>query len=179
MFVIFFFTDFICFIRTAQMALQNVMCVCAQIDHFEGFRPEWCISSMIYSRDTPFWSGTLNLFCCMHSKVTFCSSAVGHGLTNHKKYKLFELQDIAVHVCFLKDPFYLFVWLVGWLFLSSLCCLQPIMQAVACFCRILWASSLSVTILSFGAHSSFEMMVSLFFCDHWLEMTTSSTLMHV
>ena len=22
----------------------------------EGSRPEWCISSMIYSRDTPFWS---------------------------------------------------------------------------------------------------------------------------
>ena len=30
--------------------------------HFEGSRPEWCISSMIYSRDTPFWSGTLE-FC--------------------------------------------------------------------------------------------------------------------
>ena len=28
--------------------------------HFEGSRPEWCISSMIYSRDTPFWSETLN-----------------------------------------------------------------------------------------------------------------------
>ena len=30
--------------------------------YFEGSRPEWCISSMIYSRDTPFWSGTLDLF---------------------------------------------------------------------------------------------------------------------
>ena len=27
----------------------------------EGSRPEWCISSMIYSRDTPFWWGTLDL----------------------------------------------------------------------------------------------------------------------
>ena len=26
---------------------------------FEGSQPEWSISSMIYSRDTPFWSGTL------------------------------------------------------------------------------------------------------------------------
>ena len=26
-----------------------------------GSQPEWCISSMIYSRDTPFWSGTLNI----------------------------------------------------------------------------------------------------------------------
>ena len=31
--------------------------------HFdiEGSRPEWCVSSMIYSRDTPFWLGTLNI----------------------------------------------------------------------------------------------------------------------
>ena len=27
----------------------------------EGFRPEWCISSMIYSRDIPFWSETLKI----------------------------------------------------------------------------------------------------------------------
>ena len=26
---------------------------------YQGSRPDWCISSMIYSRDTPFWSGTL------------------------------------------------------------------------------------------------------------------------
>ena len=30
------------------------------LGHDEGSRPEWCISSMLYSRDTPFWSGTLN-----------------------------------------------------------------------------------------------------------------------
>ena len=28
----------------------------------EGSRPEWCISSMIYSGDTPFWSETLDMF---------------------------------------------------------------------------------------------------------------------
>ena len=28
----------------------------------EGPRPEWDISSMIYSRDTPFWSGTLEMY---------------------------------------------------------------------------------------------------------------------
>ena len=32
----------------------------------EGFRPEWCISSMIYSRDTPFWSGTLDYIVEIH-----------------------------------------------------------------------------------------------------------------
>ena len=26
-----------------------------------GSRPEWCISSMIYSGDTPFWSRTLSI----------------------------------------------------------------------------------------------------------------------
>ena len=30
-------------------------------DHFQGSRPEWYISSMIYSRNTPFWSETLDL----------------------------------------------------------------------------------------------------------------------
>ena len=29
--------------------------------HIEGSRPEWYISSMIYSRDTPFWSETLTI----------------------------------------------------------------------------------------------------------------------
>ena len=29
--------------------------------HIKGSQPEWCISSMIYSRDTPFWSGTLDM----------------------------------------------------------------------------------------------------------------------
>ena len=29
--------------------------------HIEGSQPEWCISSMIYSRDTPFWSNTLDI----------------------------------------------------------------------------------------------------------------------
>ena len=28
--------------------------------HIEGFRPKWCISTMIYSRDTPFWSEILD-----------------------------------------------------------------------------------------------------------------------
>ena len=30
--------------------------------HFEGSRPELCISSMLYSGDVPFWAGTLNFF---------------------------------------------------------------------------------------------------------------------
>ena len=38
----------------------------------EGSQPEWCISSKIYSRDTPFWSGTLEI----ESEV-MCASTVG------------------------------------------------------------------------------------------------------
>ena len=47
--------------------------------YFEGSRPEWCISSMIYGRDTPFWLDTLeyfppnDLYCCF---VGFAAIAV-------------------------------------------------------------------------------------------------------
>ena len=34
---------------------------CKKIKIFEGSQPEWCISSMIYSTDTPFWSETLEI----------------------------------------------------------------------------------------------------------------------
>ena len=34
--------------------------------YIEGSWPEWCISSMIYSRDTPFWSETLNIHTYIH-----------------------------------------------------------------------------------------------------------------
>ena len=44
--------------------------------NIEGSRPEWCISSMIYSRDTPFWSGTLdgdnvNIFLAIATSSAF------------------------------------------------------------------------------------------------------------
>ena len=37
--------------QTADFSLQH---------NIKGSRPEWCISSMIYSRDTPFWLETLD-----------------------------------------------------------------------------------------------------------------------
>ena len=46
--------------------------------HFEGFRPEWCISNMIYSGDTPFWSETLDVMLEIHHSgrepSIYCSS---------------------------------------------------------------------------------------------------------
>ena len=38
-------------------------------DNIEGFRPEWCISTIYQARDTPFWLGTLDIqhwaVCCL------------------------------------------------------------------------------------------------------------------
>ena len=46
--------------------------------HFEGSRPEWCISSMIYSLGTPFWSDTLDLHIVFDSYYHFvCCWSVG------------------------------------------------------------------------------------------------------
>ena len=41
---------------------------------FEGSRPEWCISSMIYSGDAPFWSEAFSLFLFLFfvSILFFC-----------------------------------------------------------------------------------------------------------
>ena len=33
--------------------------------YIEGSRPEWCISNMIYSRDTPFWLETLDIMAAL------------------------------------------------------------------------------------------------------------------
>ena len=41
--------------------LTNRVWSLTKCDNFEGSWPEWCVSSMIYSRDIPFWSGTLDL----------------------------------------------------------------------------------------------------------------------
>ena len=53
------------------MGLKDVdhsSCFWFLLVYFEGFRPEWCISSMIYSRDTPFGLETLDLFVsCQYS----------------------------------------------------------------------------------------------------------------
>ena len=40
---------------------QNVSCGQLNLQNIEGSRPEWCISSMIYSRDTPFWLETVEI----------------------------------------------------------------------------------------------------------------------
>ena len=38
------------------------------VNNYEGFRPEWYISTTYHSWDTPFWSGTLNLQMCTKKK---------------------------------------------------------------------------------------------------------------
>ena len=42
--------------------------------YIEGSGPEWCISSMLYGQDTPFWSATLDL--CLSLLVFLLSLAL-------------------------------------------------------------------------------------------------------
>ena len=35
--------------------------------YIEGFRPEWCISTIYRAWDTPFWSGTLDICLQIHN----------------------------------------------------------------------------------------------------------------
>ena len=53
--------------------LQHVLHIKRQhvyLTYIKGSRPEWCISSLIYSKDTPFWLETLDMqlnrhiLCC-------------------------------------------------------------------------------------------------------------------
>ena len=37
---------------------HRALCKAYSIHDIEGSRPEWCISSMVYNRDTPFWLET-------------------------------------------------------------------------------------------------------------------------
>ena len=48
--------------------------------YIKGSRPEWCISSLISSRDTPFWSETLDI-CTVYlkNKVAWEMQALGRG----------------------------------------------------------------------------------------------------
>ena len=38
--------------------------------YFEGFQPEWCISTIYHCRDTPFWSVTLDLYIVMLNYIS-------------------------------------------------------------------------------------------------------------
>ena len=57
-------------IITKQIYIRDyVLLFFCRKDSIEGFRPEWYISIMIYSRDTPFWSDTLDTQSLMSSTV--------------------------------------------------------------------------------------------------------------
>ena len=67
--------------------------------HIEGFQPEWCISSMMYSRDTPFWSETLDIKCIS---------------------TILKTEDIDFTI--VKKKYYLFFFIYPCLELSERCC---------------------------------------------------------
>ena len=54
------------------------------VEKFEGSRPEWFISSMIYSVDAPFWLETLEI-------VPLFPYIVINELTEHVTYLAFHL----------------------------------------------------------------------------------------
>ena len=60
--------------------------VCGMIGEkqIDGFLPEWYIFTMIYSRDTPFWSETLEiqLFSQIASVCFHCSSMLFEALSD-------------------------------------------------------------------------------------------------
>ena len=43
-------------------------------EQFEVSRLEWCISSMVYSGDTPFWSETLDMQIQKYKTYTYKTS---------------------------------------------------------------------------------------------------------
>ena len=68
-------------------------------ENTEGSRPEWCVSSMTYSIDTPFWLATLDtkynlqvlycyLFTCMQLRMiqTVCMKAESEVQFNHRTW---------------------------------------------------------------------------------------------
>ena len=61
-------------------------------EQIEGSWPEWCISSMIYSRYTPFWSDTLEMLKLFGLVMTTDSSSV----SNHTKFKTNQLTNVWV-----------------------------------------------------------------------------------
>ena len=57
-------------------ATSDKSCFCSTAQHFESSRPEWRFSSMKYNRDTPFWSGTLDLWPSNGSFLTVVLEAM-------------------------------------------------------------------------------------------------------
>ena len=67
--------------------------------NIEGSRLEWCISSMIYSRDTPFWSETLDILPThTHTLIYTHVCACTHAHTNtHTLVNIYTHMHIYTH----------------------------------------------------------------------------------
>ena len=74
-----------------------------QWNKIEGSRPEWCISSMIYSRDTPFWSETLEIITELNTheyngNTSYHSNVVFDGFIGCVSALATQLQGVIVFV---------------------------------------------------------------------------------
>ena len=71
---------------------------CGSQNHIEGSRPEWCTSSMIYSRYTPFWSETLDIQYWSERKWKWglsdqAAAKNSHPLRQLRRYRDTSTQD--------------------------------------------------------------------------------------
>ena len=56
----------VCFVFVGALERKVVSVSLDAHSYIEGSRPECCISSMIYSRDTLLWSGTLDMIVYLY-----------------------------------------------------------------------------------------------------------------
>ena len=69
------------FVKTSPLHGYNKCEIDVRKHHIEGSQPEWCMPSMIYSGDTPFWSDTLDIHYIHDHKhdIHFSSAGVEGG----------------------------------------------------------------------------------------------------
>ena len=71
--------------RSGVADVRLILHVCST-EHIKDFRPEWCISALIYSRDTPLWLETLSMYAASALwllGVLWMNLSTAHRLSAH------------------------------------------------------------------------------------------------
>ena len=66
-----------------RLKTQDFVLVLGDKENFEGFRPEWCISTTYHAWDTPFWSGTLDFWRSHEWQIQMHTLAQTQVYTRH------------------------------------------------------------------------------------------------
>ena len=96
--------------------------------HTQGSGPEWCISSMLYSRNTPFWSGTLDMvYTTANSYQRLKNSNSSNTLVRHSALWRQSISTVwdSKFICL----FYLSV-AVLWILTHSHCLAYPSLECI-------------------------------------------------